>query len=67
MPPRRASLGDRATYGRPRTAIVPASGRTAPVRIFTRVLLPAPFAPMSAWTSPAWTASEALRSAVTAP
>ena len=31
---------------RPRTAIVPASGRTAPVRILTRVLLPAPLAPM---------------------
>ena len=52
---------------RPRTAIVPASGRTAPVRILTSVLLPAPLAPMSAWTSPGRTAREADLSATTAP
>ncbi len=44
-----------------------ASGRTAPVRILTRVLLPAPLAPMSAWTSPGRTASEASFRATTAP
>src|SRR6266550_7113707 len=48
-------------------AIRPRSGRTEPVRILTSVLLPAPFAPMSAWTSPGRTASEADRSATTAP
>ena len=37
----------------------PPSGRTAPVRILTSVLLPAPLAPMSAWTSPGRTASDA--------
>ena len=51
----------------PRTAIVPPSGRTAPVRILTSVLLPAPLAPISAWTSPGRTASEADCSATTAP
>ena len=53
--------------GRPRTVIVPPSGWTAPVRILTRVLLPAPLAPRSAWTSPGRTASDAERSATTAP
>src|SRR6188474_3176059 len=45
----------------------PLSGRTAPVRILTSVLLPAPFAPMSACTSPGRTASDADLSATTAP
>ena len=67
IPPRRASAGEWATYGWPRTRIVPVSGRTAPVRILTSVLLPAPLAPMSAWTSPGRTASEAERRAATAP
>src|SRR5690349_17151508 len=48
-------------------AIVPPSGRTAPVRILTSVLLPAPFAPMRAWTSPGRTASDADFRATTAP
>src|SRR3954451_9146219 len=47
--------------------IRPESGATAPVRILTRLLLPAPFAPMRAWTSPGPTTSEAFRSAATAP
>ena len=42
-------------------------GGSAPVRILTRVLLPAPLAPSSAWTSPGATRSEASRSAATAP
>ena len=33
-------------------AISPPSGGCAPARIFIRVLLPAPFSPTSAWTSP---------------
>ena len=52
---------------RPRTAILPPSGWMAPVRILTKVLLPAPLAPMRAWTSPGRTASEADLSATTAP
>src|SRR4029078_8678844 len=46
---------------------MPRFGRTAPVRILTRVLLPAPLAPIRAWTSPGRTAREALRRAATAP
>ena len=45
----------------------PLSGLTAPVRILTRVLLPAPLAPISACTSPGRTASDATVSATTAP
>src|SRR5215218_1841021 len=39
----------------------------APVRILTSVLFPAPLAPISAWTSPGRTASDAALSATTAP
>src|SRR5829696_1927670 len=66
-PPWRASAGEWTTRSLPRTAIRPASGRMAPVRILTRVLFPAPFAPISAWTSPGRTASDAALSATTAP
>src|SRR6476469_3498444 len=66
-PPCRASAGERATYGSPRTRIVPSSGWTAPVRILTSVLLPAPLAPIRACTSPARTDSDADRRAATAP
>ena len=52
---------------RPRTTIRPVSGVTAPVRILTKVLLPAPLAPISAWTSPGRTDSDAWSSATTAP
>ena len=51
----------------PRTRMRPASARTAPVRILTSVDLPAPLAPISAWTSPGRTDSDALRRAATAP
>ena len=62
--PRRANARRAAS---PRIRMRPASGRTAPVRIFTSVDLPAPFAPISACTSPGLTDSEALRNAATAP
>src|ERR1035437_1264513 len=67
MPPRRASAGEWTVRSRPRTAIWPLSGRIAPVRILTRVLLPAPLAPISAWTSPGRTARDAECRATTAP
>ncbi len=38
---------------RPPTSIEPRSGRWTPVSILTSVLLPDPFSPMIAWTSPA--------------
>ena len=67
MPVRRASAGEWTARSWPRSRIVPPSGLTAPVRILTSVLLPAPFAPISAWISPGRTLSDASRSAVTAP
>ena len=42
--------GDR--HGFAASSIVPASGAWTPARILTSVLLPAPFSPTSAWTSP---------------
>ncbi len=45
--------GLRGRYGSPSTRIVPVSGRNAPDRIWMNVLLPAPFSPSSACTSPA--------------
>src|SRR6478672_2479935 len=47
--------------------IVPASGRMAPLSTFMSVLLPAPFSPTSAWTSPARTLKSTPSSAVVAP
>jgi hypothetical protein len=66
-PLRRASAGEWISLDRPPMAIVPPSGRTVPDRTLTRVLFPAPLAPISAWTSPGRTASEADVSATTAP
>jgi len=47
--------------------MVPLSARVTPVRHLTNVLLPAPLAPSSAWTSPAETVRSAERSATTGP
>ena len=66
-PVRRASAGEWTARSWPRTRMRPRSGRTAPVRILTRVDLPAPLAPMSAWTSPGPDRQRGVRSAVTAP
>src|SRR6516165_445954 len=46
-------------------ATVPPSDGKTPVRILTSVLLPAPLAPISAWTSPGRTLSAAARRATT--
>src|SRR6516164_8804998 len=67
MPARRASAGERNERTVPATAIVPASAGCTPVRILTSVLLPAPLAPIRAWTSPRTTVSDAERSATTEP
>src|SRR6266542_1822263 len=45
--------GSRCGTSRPATAMVPASGVSAPVTILMNVDLPAPFSPTSACTSPA--------------
>ena len=39
---------------RPRTSMMPASARWTPARIRMSVVLPAPFSPTTAWTSPGW-------------
>ena len=49
---RRLRPASRRAPAFPSTAIVPPSGRITPVSILTSVLLPAPFAPSSACTSP---------------
>ena len=66
-PLRRASAGECEVRSRPRTTMRPLSGCTAPVRILTSVLLPAPLAPSRACTSPGRTAIDADSSATTAP
>ena len=66
-PIRAACAGDETLLSLPLTRIVPPSGRITPVSTFTSVLLPAPFAPRSACTSPGSTTSVADRSATTGP
>ena len=48
----RASSGDENLISLPCNLIVPLSEVITPVKIFTKVDLPAPFAPRSAWISP---------------
>ena len=52
-PKRMASMGLANRTSRPSTAIVPESGACNPYSSFMSVLLPAPFSPTTAWTSPA--------------
>ena len=52
---------------RPAISIVPLSGRCTPARILTSVLLPEPFSPTTAWTSPARAANVHSRSACVRP
>src|SRR5271154_608539 len=67
IPAARASAGERNDRAASLIAIVPRSGGKTPGRIFTSVLLPAPLAPISAWTSPGRTLRLAERSATTEP
>ena len=53
MPSARAWAGPWIWVGSPSSRIVPLSGWWTPARILTSVLLPAPFSPTRAWTSPA--------------
>jgi len=52
MPLAKASEGERSSTGAPSIRMVPLVGCTLPAKIFTSVLLPAPFLPISAWTLP---------------
>src|SRR5712664_868585 len=63
----RASAVERKETGKPRSRMLPPSVPNAPVKIFTRVLLPAPLAPIRAWISPARTLRSAERRATTGP
>src|ERR1700722_2068422 len=67
MPARRASAGERNVCATPFRVKVPLSPEKTPVMILTSVLLPAPFAPMSAWISPRETVSVADLRATTEP
>ena len=63
MPSARAWAGPRIWIGSPSRLMLPLSGWWTPARILTSVLLPAPFSPTSAWTSPATRSSETSSSA----
>src|SRR5712692_10389941 len=52
MPRAWACVGERSSTTSPPTFTTPASGLWMPARIFTSVLLPAPFSPTNACTSP---------------
>ena len=55
IPSRRASRGDSRGRAMSSTSTTPASGWRRPAAICMRVVLPAPFSPRSAWTSPGGT------------
>src|SRR5689334_1747287 len=62
-----AARGPSGRNDLPASVIVPRSGTTAPDSTFISVLLPAPFSPRSAWTSPGSASRSTPASAVTAP
>src|SRR6266571_78238 len=64
-PRRCASPGSRITVSRPSRRMLPASGRWAPASTLMSVLLPAPFSPSRANTSPARNSKSTPRSACT--
>ncbi len=57
----------RACTASPAISMVPASGAWTPLRILTRVLLPEPFSPTRAWTSPARRSKELYAKRVRGP
>ena len=67
IPRRSASRGALTWTGSPSTAIVPASARYRPLRMFISVVLPAPFSPSSAWISPRCSARSTPSRATTSP
>src|SRR5436309_8929349 len=67
MPAFRDSFGLPSLSGSPSTCTAPSVGGVTPVRIFTRVDLPAPFAPTRPRISPRRSSSEVSRRATTPP
>src|SRR5215216_2818465 len=67
IPAWRASAGLARRSSRPSSSSRPESGRCTPARIFTRVDLPAPFSPIRAWASPAWSSIDPSSRAWTDP
>src|SRR5262249_4423026 len=67
MPASSACRGPENRTGRPSRRISPSYSVIAPARIFISVLLPAPFSPQRAWTSPACATNDTSRSARTPP
>src|SRR5919106_4894074 len=62
-----ASCGDRMASGTPSASTSPASARVSPYAIRMRVVLPAPFSPRRAWTSPPRTSKSIPRLATRSP
>ena len=62
-----ADLGLRSWTSAPATSTRPESGACTPLRILTSVLLPEPFSPARAWTSPARSSNEQSLSAWVGP
>src|SRR6516164_511527 len=58
MPSRTRRWGSRRVIGSPSSRISPPEGRNTPASRLTKVVLPAPFGPMSAWRAPFSIASE---------
>ena len=67
MPRAEAAKGDGKATIAPSSVMVPLSGCTMPLMIFTSVDLPAPFSPISPWTRPAEKLSETLSRACVLP
>src|SRR3989338_1321583 len=67
IPQASLARGDPVGSGAPAKRMSPASGITAPLRILSRVDLPAPFSPTSACTSPGRTSRSTAASACTPP
>src|SRR5687767_382106 len=66
-PPRtRADCGARVTSWPP-SRIWPEEGASAPISMLTKVVLPAPFGPMSAWRAPGSSRKSMLSATVSAP
>src|SRR6185437_15639582 len=58
MPAAQMRCGGRPAMSRPSKTMRPASGRWKPARAANKVVLPAPFGPIRATISPAWTSRE---------